>query len=123
MRFVATLVMILAWLAYGTMSAWAGCPMCASAATNAAVAIPAAAHQHMPGMDMGKSTQPSPVKDPCSTGGMVHMPFCSVCMIAPPADIGAADSRAFAPYRPLPAPEQALPGVTPQPVAPPPRLA
>jgi hypothetical protein len=121
MRFAATLMIVLAWLAYGTMSALAGCAMCASEI--AAVDTDAAAHQHMPGMDIGARTKPSPAKDPCSTGGTVHMPFCSACVVASATVVGTADGRTFASDHPLPALDRDFPGTSPQPPAPPPRLA
>ena len=46
MRVLAIVTMMFAWLAYGTLSAWAGCAMCASAdmASNAQ-------QHHMASMD------------------------------------------------------------------------
>ena len=127
MRVLAIVTMMLAWFAYGTLSAWAGCPMCASMRASADMASNAQQH-HMASMDtagMAADTRnvandAAPAKDPCANGGMAHMPFCSACLVMPPAvAIHADDPRLFS--YPSPAPSAAFPGARPAPLAPPPR--
>jgi hypothetical protein len=120
MRLVSIIAMLLGWLIYSTMSAWAGCPMCASMATvaSAQTAMP---HHEMGGMKMAETGKADPFKDPCATGGMVHLPFCSACLMVPPTlmvDTGARHVFAY----PSPASGQPLQDTLPGPVAPPPRL-
>ncbi|XUM48222.1 hypothetical protein NBG89_02065 [Rhizobium sp. YTU87027] len=121
MRFLAIIAMVFAWLAYGTMSAWAGCPTCLSMQAAASKAI--VEHQHMSGMDMGeKAESPAPQQDPCSAAGMVHMPFCSACLVVPPPMVfGEAGKQAFS--YPAPGAAHAMRDARPAPLAPPPRLA
>ncbi|OWV84979.1 hypothetical protein ATY81_11685 [Rhizobium sp. R72] len=121
MRFLAIIAMVFAWLAYGTMSAWAGCPTCLS--MQAAASKASVEHQHMSGMDMGeKAKSPAPQQDPCSAAGMVHMPFCSTCLVVPPPmAFGEAGKQAFS--YPAPGAAHAMRDARPAPLAPPPRLA
>ncbi|MDM9626508.1 hypothetical protein QTL95_11420 [Rhizobium sp. S152] len=122
MRFFAISTMMLAWLTYGTMFAWAGCPMCASMSQQAAVDMAAGkAHQHMPGMETGETVKVSaPAKNPCAAGGMAHMPLCSACLVVPVDVIVHTDGKQIFSY-PSPAIALALPGARPAPQAPPPR--
>ncbi len=132
MRVLAIVTMMLAWLVYGTLSAWAGCPMCASMSASVDMASDAQ-HHHMGGTDvsgvdmagmaadMGHAAKhTAPAKDPCATGGMPHMPFCSACLIVPPAVAVHADGQRPFSY-PSPAIDAAFPGARPAPLAPPPR--
>jgi len=120
MRFLAIIAMVFAWLAYGTMSAWAGCPTCLSMQTVASNA--SVEHQHMSGMDMGeKAKSPAPQQDPCSANGMVHMPFCSACLVVPPSMTFAATGKQVFSY-PAPGPAHAMRDARPAPLPPPPRL-
>jgi hypothetical protein len=121
MRPIAIVTMMFAWLVYGTMSAWAGCPMCASMNQIASVDHGAdAQHHHIAGMEMG-TARAAPAKDPCAAGGMVHMPLCSACLVVPPViDIQAEGRQVFS--YPAPATSHAFPGARPAPLAPPPRL-
>jgi len=120
MRFLAIIAMVFAWLAYGSMSAWAGCPTCLSMQTVASHS--GGEHHDMSGMDMGENTKsPAPQLDPCSAGGIVHMPFCSACLVVPPSiGFGVAGKHVFS--YPAPGPAHALPDARPAPLAPPPRL-
>jgi hypothetical protein len=122
MRLLAIATMMLAWFAYGTMSAWAGCPMCASMnqVVNADVNA-SAQHHHMAGMgDTAKAD--TRATDPCPAGGIVHMPFCSACLVVPPDAAVHADGKQVFSY-PSPDIALALPGARPAPLAPPPRTA
>ncbi len=123
MRFFSIATMMLALLTYGTMFAWAGCPMCASMSQPAAVDMVAGKpHHHMPGMDMGETAKVlAPVKNPCAAGGMTHMPLCSACLVVPVDVMVHADGKQVFAY-PSPAIALALPGARPAPQAPPPRL-
>ncbi|XAZ24216.1 hypothetical protein LVY75_13425 [Sinorhizobium sp. B11] len=126
MRAFALITMFFGWLVYSTMSAWAGCPTCAS--MNMAVqAEIGAAHLHTDGMDMGGMMSKSDMaaknnsaKDPCATGA-AHMPLCAACMVMPPAYFIADDGKAAFAY-PAPALDRALRDNRPAPQAPPPRL-
>jgi outer membrane murein-binding lipoprotein Lpp len=120
MRPIAIVTMMFAWLVYGTMSAWAGCPMCASMNQIASVGNGVAAQHDMAGMDMGAASA-APEKDPCAAGGMVHMPFCSACLVVPPVVAIHAGGRQVFSY-PSPASAETFPGARPAPLAPPPRL-
>jgi hypothetical protein len=120
MRLVSIIAMLLGCLIYSTMSTWAACPMCASMAT-AASAQTAIQHHEMGGMNMAEIGKADLLKDPCATGGMVHLPFCSACLMVPPTlmvDTGARHVFAY----PSPASGQPLQDTLPGPVAPPPRL-
>ncbi|WP_244919740.1 hypothetical protein [Rhizobium grahamii] len=120
MRFFAIIAMALAWMAYGTMSAWAGCPTCLSMQTVAATS--SVEHHHVAGMDMGETAKSAPAQqDPCSATGMVHMPFCSACLVVPPPMVFAAAGKHVFSY-PAPGPADAMRDARPQPLAPPPRL-
>jgi len=123
MRTIALVTMVLGWLVYSAMSAWAGCPTCMS--MNAPVAAEAGAmhHQiagtHMPDTAAGKA---DPSKDPCSTGNAAHMPLCSACLLLPPA-IMVVDSKKPVFAYPVPALDRTLDDDRPAPQAPPPRLS
>ncbi len=121
MRLFSIATMMLAWLTYGTMFAWAGCPMCASMSQPAAVSM-TMQHHHMPGMDMDETVKGSaPEKNPCAAGGMAHMPLCSACLIVPVDVIVHAGGKQAFSYPSL-AIALAFPGARPAPQAPPPRL-
>jgi hypothetical protein len=95
MRIFSIAAMIVAWLIYGTMFAWAGCPMCASMSQPAAVDMAAGElHHHMPDMEMGETVKVSErEKNPCADGGMAHMPLCSACLVVPVDVIVHADGK------------------------------
>ncbi|UFS81745.1 hypothetical protein LPB79_26150 [Rhizobium sp. T136] len=79
-------------------------------------------HQHMTGMDVDeKAKSPPPQQDPCSASGMVHMPFCSACLVIPPSSVVAAAGKQVFSY-PAPGPAHAMRDARPAPLAPPPRL-
>ncbi|MBB2670740.1 UNVERIFIED_ORG: hypothetical protein GGE44_000281 [Rhizobium esperanzae] len=127
MRTLALITMVLGWLVYSGMSAWAGCPTCAS--MNAPVAAEAGSmHHEMGGMEMSDGAIPegvaktAPMKDPCATGDSAHMPLCSACLLLPPA-IMVVDSARSAFAYPTPALARALDDDRPAPQAPPPRLS
>jgi hypothetical protein len=124
MRAFALMTMLFGWLVYSTMSAWAGCPTCAS--MNMAVQADTP-HYHTDGMDMGGMMSKSAMaaknksaKDPCDTGA-AHMPLCAACMVVPPGDFIADGGKAVFAY-PAPAPDRALRDNRPAPQAPPPRV-
>ncbi|GAA3061475.1 hypothetical protein GCM10010520_07170 [Rhizobium viscosum] len=118
--------MFFGWLVYSTMSAWAGCPTCAS--MNMAVQAEAGtAHLHTDGMGTGgmmsksgMAAKNNSAKDPCATG-VAHTPLCAACMMVPPADFIADGGKAVLAY-PAPAPDRALRDNRPAPQAPPPRF-
>ncbi|MBB3966385.1 hypothetical protein [Rhizobium metallidurans] len=122
MRLLSIAMMMLAWLAYGTMFAWAGCPMCASMNQPAAADMSTGmSHQAMADMEMGNSIKASALaKSPCEGGGMTHMPLCSACLVVP-VDVIVHDDGKQAFSYPSPAIALALPGARPAPLAPPPR--
>ncbi|EJZ20356.1 hypothetical protein NE852_04780 [Rhizobium sp. Pop5] len=122
MRTLALITMVFSWLVYSAMSAWAGCPTCAS--MNAPAAPMAGTMQHaMAGMDMpepaGKANR---LKDPCAAGGAAHMPLCAACLLLPPTVLATTGAKAVFAY-PAPALARALDDNRPAPQAPPPRLA
>jgi len=120
MRFLAIIAMVFGWFAFGTMSAWAGCPTCLS--MQPVAATPSAEHQHMAGMAMGEKAKSSPAQqDPCSAAVMAHMPFCSACLVIPPLSVIAATGKQMFSY-PAPGPAHAMQDARPAPLAPPPRL-
>ncbi|OWV72235.1 hypothetical protein ATY77_10345 [Rhizobium sp. R634] len=121
MRTLALIAMFLGWLVYSAMSAWAGCPTCAS--MNAPAAVESGSmHHEMAGMDMhegaGKTTA---AKDPCASGDAAHMPLCAACLLLPPTVIVMADGKSAFGYPPPPL-VRALDDNRPAPQAPPPRL-
>ena len=122
MRTLALITMVLSWLVYSAMSAWAGCPTCVS--MNAPVAGEAGSTPHqMAGMDMAEAAgKADAAKDPCSTGNAAHMPLCSACLLLPPA-ITVVDSAKPVFAYPVPALARALADDRPAPQAPPPRLS
>ncbi len=120
MRAFALISMIFAWLVYGTLSAWAGCPTCASM-TMQVQAKASVAHHHTEGMTMPEmAAKDRSAKDPCATG-VAHMPLCAACLVLPPADLLADGGRHVFAY-PSPALDRALSDNRPAPQAPPPRL-
>jgi hypothetical protein len=122
MRFFSIATMMLAWLAYGTMFAWAGCPMCASMSQPAADSMTMQQQHHMPGMEMDETVRVSaPAKNPCTDGGTAHMPLCSACLVVP-VDVIVHDDGKRAFSYPSPGIALAFPGARPAPQAPPPRL-
>jgi hypothetical protein len=120
MRALALMTMFFGWLVYSTLSAWAGCPTCASMST--AVQTEASmTHHHMSGMAMpDMAAKADSAKDPCSTG-VAHMPLCAACMVLPPADLLADGGKHVFAY-PSPALDRALRDNRPTPQAPPPRF-
>ncbi|TCS06775.1 MULTISPECIES: hypothetical protein [unclassified Rhizobium] len=115
MRALALVTMFFSWLVYSTMSAWAGCPTCAS--MNMAIGAEAStAHHHMADV----ASKGDAAKDPCSTG-VAHMPLCNACMVLP-ADVPIADGGKHVFAYPSPAPDRALRENRPAPQAPPPRV-
>jgi len=119
MRALALMTMFFGWLVYSTMSAWAGCPTCAS--MNMAVQPETTSHHHMDGMatpDMAAKSDSA--KDPCSTSA-AHLPLCAACMVLPAADLIAAGGKPVFAY-PSPALDRALRDNRPAPQAPPPRF-
>ena len=80
MRLLSIATMMLAWLAYGTMFAWAGCPMCASMNQPAAADMSTGmSHQAMADMEMGDSIKvPASAQSPCEGGGMTSTLFESM---------------------------------------------
>jgi hypothetical protein len=120
MRAFALMTMVFGWLIYSTMSAWAGCPTCASMTVTlqAEASVP---HHHTDGMDMPDMTaKDNSVKDPCATGA-AHMPLCAACMVLTPSDLVAHGGRHVFAY-PAPALDRALRDNRPAPQAPPPRV-
>ena len=118
MRAFALMTMFFGWLVYSTMSAWAGCPTCAS--MNMAVQAEAsAAHLHVVA-NSGTAAKNNSAKDPCAMGA-AHMPLCAACMVVPPAYFIADGGKAVFAY-PAPAPDRALRDNRPTPQAPPPRF-
>ncbi len=120
MRAFALMTMFFGWLVYSTLSAWAGCPTCASMSMPVQTET-SAMHHHTDGMDMSKmAAKETSAKDPCSTG-TAHMPLCAACMVLPPADLLADAGKAAFAY-PSPALDRALSDNGPAPQAPPPRF-
>ncbi|MBB2754793.1 UNVERIFIED_ORG: hypothetical protein GGI57_005529 [Rhizobium aethiopicum] len=122
MRTLALVTMVLSWLVYSAMSAWAGCPTCAS--MNAPSAAEAGGmHHQMAGMAMpDASGKAAPMKDPCATSNAAHMPLCAACLLLPPAMLVADNAKPVFAY-PAPALARALDDNRPAPQAPPPRLS
>ncbi|MBP2447230.1 hypothetical protein [Rhizobium leguminosarum] len=127
MRTLALITMLLGWLVYSAMSAWAGCPTCAS--MNAPVTVEAGGmHHQMAGMDVSKVDMPegprhiAPLKDPCASGDVAHMPLCAACLLLPPTVTVMDGGKSVFGY-PTPAPARALDDKRPAPQAPPPRLS
>lgn len=121
MRTFALITMFLGWLVYSAMSAWAGCPTCAS--MNAPVAVETGVHHEMHGMatsEAGRKTEPS--KGPCASGNSAHMPLCVACLLLPPTVTVVASGKSIFGY-PTPAPARALDDDKPVPQPPPPRLS
>lgn len=117
MRPIALTVMLFSWLIYSTMAAWAGCPTCVSMAHAASMDM-AGVHHEMSGMEMGDGT--AKAKDPCSTSGMAHTPFCAACLILPPEVVVYSNARPAHGYA-QPLPGKRLSDNRPAPLAPPPR--
>jgi hypothetical protein len=120
MRTLALITMLLGWLVYSAMSAWAGCPTCAS--MNAPVVVENGMHHQMAGMDRHEAADTAdPLKDPCATGNSAHMPLCAACLLLPPAVTVMASGKSIFGY-PAPALARALDDNKPTPQPPPPRL-
>ncbi|NNU66669.1 hypothetical protein FE844_022175 [Rhizobium indicum] len=120
MRMLALITMLLGWLVYSAMSAWAGCPTCAS--MNAAV-IENGMHHEMAGMDRHEAAgKADPLKDPCTTGNSAHMPLCAACLLLP-ATVTVMDGGKSMFGYPGPALARALDDERPTPQPPPPRLS
>ncbi|AHG44216.1 hypothetical protein RLEG12_13700 [Rhizobium leguminosarum bv. trifolii CB782] len=122
MRTLALITMVLGWLVYSAMSAWAGCPTCAS--MNAPVAAEGGVMYHeISGMDMPEgAVKTAPLKDPCTTGNSAHMPLCAACLLLPPTVTVTDGGKSVYGY-PDPALARALDDNRPAPQAPPPRLS
>ncbi|MBB4288610.1 hypothetical protein GGE16_000626 [Rhizobium leguminosarum] len=121
MRTLAFITMVLGWLVYSAMSAWAGCPTCAS--MSAPVAVENGMHHEMAGMDRpGAAGKADPMKDPCASGNAAHMPVCAACLLLPPTVTVTDGGQSVFGY-PAPAPARALDDDKPTPQAPPPRLS
>ncbi|MGO6696143.1 hypothetical protein ACCS54_31100 [Rhizobium johnstonii] len=121
MRMLALIAMCLGWLVYSAMSAWAGCPTCAS--MNAPVAVETGMHHEMHGMAMsGAERKTEPSKDPCAAGNAAHMPLCAVCLLLPPTVTVMDGGKSIFGYPP-PALARALDDDKPTPQPPPPRLS
>ncbi|ARM87173.1 hypothetical protein RHEC894_CH00832 [Rhizobium sp. CIAT894] len=122
MRTLALVTMVLGWLVYSAMSAWAGCPTCAS--MNVPVAAEAGGmHHQMAGMAMSDASgKADPMKDPCATGNAAHMPLCAACLLLPPTVTVMDGGKSVVGY-PAPALARALNDSLPAPQAPPPRLS
>lgn len=120
MRALALITMFFGWLVYSTLSAWAGCPTCASMTMPVQIET-STTHHHMDGMSMADMTpQKDSAKDPCSTG-VAHMPLCAACMVLPPIDLVANGGKPVFAY-PAPALDRVLRDNRPAPQAPPPRF-
>ncbi|MBY5370787.1 MULTISPECIES: hypothetical protein [Rhizobium] len=120
MRMLALITMFLSWLIFSAMSAWAGCPTCAS--MNAA-AIETGMHHEMAGMDRPwMADKADPLKDPCASGNSAHMPLCAACLLLPAAVTVMDGGKPIFGY-PAPAPVRALDDDKPVPQPPPPRLS
>ncbi|ARO28855.1 MULTISPECIES: hypothetical protein [Rhizobium] len=121
MRTLALMTMVLGWLVYSAMSAWAGCPTCAS--MNGPAAPKSATMDHaMAGMDMSGATgKAQALKDPCAAGRAAQMPLCAACLLLPPAAMTAAGVKPVFAY-PAPALARVLDDDRPAPLAPPPRM-
>ncbi|WP_064693960.1 hypothetical protein [Rhizobium aegyptiacum] len=119
MRMIALMTMILGWLVYSAMSAWAGCPICTS--MNRPAAPKSATMDHaMAGMNMpGATGKAEALKDPRATGRAAHMPLCAACL--PPAAMADRDAKPVFLY-PAPALARVLDDNRPAPLAPPPRM-
>ncbi|NEJ71450.1 hypothetical protein GR197_13000 [Rhizobium phaseoli] len=127
MRTLALITMLLGWLVYSAMSAWAGCRACAS--MNMPVAVEAGSmHHQMAGMDVSKENMPegpchaAPLKEPCAGGDAAHMPLCAACLLLPPT-VTVMDGGTSVFGYPAPALARALDDKRPAPQAPPPRLS
>ncbi|WHO72733.1 hypothetical protein [Rhizobium sp. BT03] len=121
MRTLALVTMVLSWLVYSAMSAWAGCPTCAS--MNAPVAAEATMHHQTASMHRPDAAgKADPAKDPCSTGNAAHIPLCSACLLLPTAIMVVDSAKPVFAY-PIPALARALDDDRPAPQAPPPRLS
>ncbi|MDR9758501.1 hypothetical protein RJJ37_02460 [Rhizobium redzepovicii] len=121
MRTLALITMVLGWLVYSAMSAWAGCPTCAS--MSAPAAAEAGMHHEMAGMQMPDAAgKANPLKDPCTSGNAAHMPLCAACLLLPPT-VTVMDGGKSVFFYPAPALARALDDRRPAPQAPPPRLS
>ncbi|MFL5020529.1 MAG: hypothetical protein ACJ8EW_30915 [Rhizobium sp.] len=121
MRMLALITMFLGWLVYSAMSAWAGCPTCAS--MNAPVAVETGMHHEMHGMATSEAvSKTDPLKDPCATGNSAHIPLCAACLLLPPTVMVMDGGKPIFGY-PAPAPARALDDDRPVPTPPPPRLS
>ncbi|RUL96037.1 hypothetical protein [Rhizobium chutanense] len=121
MRTFRLMTMLLGWLVYSAMSAWAGCPTCAS--MNAPAAVETGMHHQMAGMDMPETAdKTAPSKDPCASGNAAHMPLCAACLLLPPA-VAVTDGQKSVFGYPAPALARALDDNRPVPQPPPPRLS
>ncbi|MBY5399296.1 hypothetical protein HFN01_31230 [Rhizobium leguminosarum] len=121
MRMLALITMFLGWLVYSAMSAWAGCPTCAS--MNAPVVVENGMHHEMAGMDMPQVAEKTALsKDPCAAGNAAHMPLCAVCLLLPPTVTVMDGGKPIFAY-PAPALARALDDDKPTPRPPPPRLS
>ena len=112
MRLVAIIAMIFGWLSFSA-SAWAGCPMCASADQPTSAEM----HHDMPGVAMDHSK--GVPNDPCASGDQ-HMATCSYCLVTPAAVMIDIDAKHVFAY-PAPATAKTLIDLRPAPQAPPPR--
>ena len=121
MRTLALITMIVGWLVYSAMSAWAGCPTCAS--MNGPAAPKSISMDHaMAGMNMPEAAgKAKALKDPCATGSAAHMPLCAACLLLPPAAMAVAGAKPAFAY-PNPALARVLDDNRPAPLAPPPRM-
>jgi hypothetical protein len=127
MRSLAFLLMFFGWLVYGTVSAWAGCPMCLAGVAPASPQN-AVHNQHamsgmaMTGMSMNEPAKAETGKRPCSATDGAHMSFCAACLALTP---GVAFDKGGNPAisRPTPGPVDPLRGMRTAPVPPPPRFS
>src|SRR5215471_16301844 len=94
MRAFATVLMFLACLISGTVSAWAGRQMCFT--MEAPVSLQNSPHDQpdlsgmaknemaMVGISMGHSVKAEPDKRACASSEGAHMPFCPGCVALTP---------------------------------------
>lgn len=120
MRPFAFASIVLGWLVYSVISAWAGCPICMP--SNAPAAIETVGTHHHGGHAgmMEAVKKADPVKAPCSTDGTAHMSYCAACLVVLPPFMGDTGDKHLFAY-PAPAVMQALHDNRPAPQAPPPR--
>lgn len=122
MRWLAILMMMIAWMFYGAMPALANCPICDSV-TSMPVESSMIMHGDMAGMvdhaDIAQHHQKQP-ENPCA-GGMAHVASCAACLALPPTLAIEGGKNPFS--YPAPSSGQRLADLRPQPTAPPPRFA